>query len=189
MNVSNQIKKFRERDGYSQEFLAEKMFVSRQTISNWENDKSYPDIHNLLIMCQLFKVSLDELVEDDLKNVQIKNIKKELDFWTWMMIIPMVLGSVLIGPMIHYFHWLGMGITYLVFLIGIIASTKLEKIKIKNEIETYDRILAFINGKDPKEVQKSKFRDIWTSSISFIFFVGVIIGISYLSIILTDYFL
>ena len=174
MNVSNQIKKFRERDGYSQEFLAEKMFVSRQTISNWENDKSYPDIHNLLIMCQLFKVSLDELVEDDLKNVQIKNIKKELDFWTWM---------------IHYFHWLGIGITYLVFLIGIIASTKLEKIKIKNDIETYDRILAFINGKDPKEVQKSKFRDIWTSSISFIFFVGVIIGISYLSIILTDYFL
>ncbi|MDU1047980.1 MAG: helix-turn-helix transcriptional regulator, partial [Staphylococcus epidermidis] len=55
MNVSNQIKKFRERDGYSQEFLVEKMFVSRQTISNWENDKSYPDIHNLLIMCQLFK--------------------------------------------------------------------------------------------------------------------------------------
>lgn len=104
------------------------------------------------------------------------------------MIIPMVLGSVLIGPMIHYFHWLGIGITYLVFLIGIIASTKLEKIKIKNDIETYDRILAFINGKDPKEVQKSKFRDIWTSSISFIFFVGVIIGISYLSIILTDYF-
>ena len=189
MNVSNQIKKFRERDGYSQEFLAEKMFVSRQTISNWENDKSYPDIHKLLIMCQLFKIYLDELVEDDLKNGQIKSIKKELDFWTWMMIITMVLGSVLIGPMTHYFHWLGMGITYLVFLIGIIASTKLEKIKIKNDIETYDRILAFINGKDPKEVQKSKFRDIWTSSISFIFFVGVIIGISYLSIILTDYFL
>ena len=87
MNVSNQIKKFRERDGYSQEFLAEKMFVSRQTISNWENDKSYPDIHKLLIMCQLFKIYLDELVEDDLKNGQIKSIKKELDFWTCMMII------------------------------------------------------------------------------------------------------
>lgn len=129
MNVSNQIKKFRERDGYSQEFLAEKMFVSRQTISNWENDKSYPDIHNLLIMCQLFKVSLDELVEDDLKNVQIKNIKKELDFWTWMMIITMVLGSVLIGPMIHYFHWLGIGITYLVFLTGVVyySTSRLSK--------------------------------------------------------------
>ena len=75
------------------------------------------------------------------------------------------------------------------FLIGIFASNKVEKIKIKNDIETYDRILAFINGKDPKEVQKSKFRYIWTSLISFIFFVGVIIGISYLSIILTDYFL
>ena len=52
------------------------MFVSRQTISNWENDKSYPDIHKLLIMCQLFKIYLDELVEDDLKNGQIKSIKK-----------------------------------------------------------------------------------------------------------------
>ena len=48
-----------------------------------------------------------------------------------MMIITMVLGSVLTGPMIHYFHWLGIGITYLVFLIGIIASTKLEKLKSK----------------------------------------------------------
>lgn len=50
MNISNRIKKFRERDGYSQEFLAEKMYVSRQTISNWENNKSYPDIHNLLLL-------------------------------------------------------------------------------------------------------------------------------------------
>ncbi|HDC0343189.1 TPA: helix-turn-helix transcriptional regulator, partial [Staphylococcus aureus] len=45
MNLSKQIKKYRERDGYSQEYLAEKLYVSRQSISNWENDKSLPDIH------------------------------------------------------------------------------------------------------------------------------------------------
>ena len=104
------------------------MFVSRQTISNWENDKSYPDIHNLLIMCQLFKVSLDELVEDDLKNVQIKNIKKirllDMDDDNYNGIRKCSHRS--------YDSLLSLvrnRITYLVFLIGIIASTKLEKLK------------------------------------------------------------
>lgn len=41
----------------------EKLYVSRQSISNWENDKSLPDIHNLLMMCDLFNVTLDDLVK------------------------------------------------------------------------------------------------------------------------------
>ncbi|MEJ7517531.1 helix-turn-helix transcriptional regulator, partial [Staphylococcus pasteuri] len=45
MNIGNQIQFFRQRDHLSQEDLAAKLYVSRQTISNWENDKSYPDIH------------------------------------------------------------------------------------------------------------------------------------------------
>ncbi|WP_394370522.1 helix-turn-helix transcriptional regulator, partial [Finegoldia magna] len=58
MDIGQQIRKYRERDEYSQEYLAEKLYVSRQTISNWENEKSYPDIHNLLVMCELFDISL-----------------------------------------------------------------------------------------------------------------------------------
>lgn len=50
MNLGSQIKYFRQRDYLSQEDLAEKLYVSRQTISNWENDKSYPDVHNLLML-------------------------------------------------------------------------------------------------------------------------------------------
>lgn len=64
------------------------MFVSRQTISNWENNKSYPDIHNLLMMCNLFNVSLDDLVKGDVEKLELTRDKKELNFWTWMMIIP-----------------------------------------------------------------------------------------------------
>ena len=41
MDIGQQIRKYRERDEYSQEYLAEKLYVSRQTISNWENEKSY----------------------------------------------------------------------------------------------------------------------------------------------------
>ena len=65
MEIGNQIKKHRNKLKWSQEVLAEKAYVSRQTISNWENDKSYPDIHSLLILGKLFNISLDELVKGD----------------------------------------------------------------------------------------------------------------------------
>ena len=44
MDVGIRIKKYREKQNISQDELAEKIFVSRKTISNWENSKSYPDI-------------------------------------------------------------------------------------------------------------------------------------------------
>ena len=49
MELSIQIKKYRTELHLSQEELAEKVYVTRQTISNWENEKSYPDIHSLLL--------------------------------------------------------------------------------------------------------------------------------------------
>ena len=50
MELGKRIKEYRNTAQMTQEDLAEKMFVSRQTISNWENDKSYPDIHSLLML-------------------------------------------------------------------------------------------------------------------------------------------
>ncbi|MCU5121324.1 helix-turn-helix domain-containing protein, partial [Bacillus cereus] len=58
MNIGKQIHYFRKRDNMSQEELAAKIHVSRQSISNWENERNYPDIHNLLMMSILFNVSL-----------------------------------------------------------------------------------------------------------------------------------
>ncbi len=68
MNISKQIQYFRKRDNMSQEKLAEKIHVSRQSISNWENERNYPDIHNLLMMSILFNVSLDDLVKGDVNH-------------------------------------------------------------------------------------------------------------------------
>ena len=70
-----------------------------------------------------------------------------------MMIIPFLTSAILIGPLIHYLSWWGLGIDYIIILIGIFASNKVERIKIKNDIETYDRIVAFMNGKDPNEIK------------------------------------
>ena len=82
MDIGQQIRKYRERDEYSQEYLAEKLYVSRQTISNWENEKSYPDIHNLLVMCELFDISLDDLVRGDLNSNKQESIKRKMNIWS-----------------------------------------------------------------------------------------------------------
>ena len=63
MELSKTIKRLRTEKGWSQETLAEKAYVSRQTISNWETEKNYPDVHSLLILSDLFGVSLDELIK------------------------------------------------------------------------------------------------------------------------------
>ncbi|WGX77626.1 helix-turn-helix transcriptional regulator (plasmid) [Paraclostridium bifermentans] len=76
MEIGKQIKKYRTDRKLSQEALAERIFVSRQTISNWENDKNYPDMKSLLLLSSLFNVSLDILVKGDLEEMK-KEIKKE----------------------------------------------------------------------------------------------------------------
>lgn len=50
MELGNRIKQHRTAHGWSQDDLAEKAYVSRQTISKWENDKSYPDLQSLLLL-------------------------------------------------------------------------------------------------------------------------------------------
>ena len=71
MNIASQIKKHRLYHSYSQDDLAEKVFVSRQTISNWETEKSYPDLQSLFLLSNLFNVSLDGLVKGDLETARL----------------------------------------------------------------------------------------------------------------------
>ena len=70
MDISKQIKKYRLDSKLSQETLAEKVFVTRQTISNWETGKNYPDINSLVLSNTLFGVSLDTLVKGDLEEMK-----------------------------------------------------------------------------------------------------------------------
>ena len=58
------------RSGFTQESVAEKVNVSRQTISNWENEKSYPDIISVIELSNLYSISLDELLKGDEKMME-----------------------------------------------------------------------------------------------------------------------
>lgn len=63
MKIGDQLKKARLDKNMTQEEVAEKIFVSRQSISNWENNKTYPDIGNVIALSDLYEISLDELLK------------------------------------------------------------------------------------------------------------------------------
>lgn len=62
MNFGDKLKQIRANQGLSQEQLAEKIGVSRQAITKWETNRGLPDVENMIILAEIFKVTLDELV-------------------------------------------------------------------------------------------------------------------------------
>ena len=75
MEIGKKLKEARLNRDLTQEVIAEKLNVSRQTISNWENEKSYPDIISVIALSDLYSVSLDELLKGD--QDMMKKIEKD----------------------------------------------------------------------------------------------------------------
>lgn len=70
MTIGNQLKNARINSGKTQEEISEALQVSRQTISNWENDKSYPDVRTVIQLSEIYQLSLDELLKENEAFVQ-----------------------------------------------------------------------------------------------------------------------
>lgn len=62
MEIGNKLNQLRKLSGMTQEQLAEKLNVSRQTISKWETDSTSPDLESIVRVCKIFHVSLDDLL-------------------------------------------------------------------------------------------------------------------------------
>ena len=157
MNIGNQIKKYREQLKISQEELADKIFVSRQTISNWENNKNYPDIKSLSLLSYNFNVSLDDLIKGDIEKmkeiIDEKEIKK-LNFHSKILTICFAILILLAVPLFMWlekYAFIPMGI---VFIITMFWALKVEKIKKDNDIQTYKEIVAFSEGKKLNMIDK-----------------------------------
>ena len=65
MNIGKKLKDAREKSKLSQELVSEKLNITRQTLSNWENNKSYPDILNVIELSKIYNITLDYLIKDD----------------------------------------------------------------------------------------------------------------------------
>ncbi|HDR4369110.1 TPA: helix-turn-helix domain-containing protein [Bacillus cereus] len=156
MNIGKQIHYFRKRDNMSQEELAEKIHVSRQSISNWENERNYPDIHNLLMMSILFNVSLDDLVKGDVKIMKEELQKSTFFKWSYIMLALMIILPISLVPVCYFFGYYGF-ITLLVFSIFLMfASLKVENIKKENNLKTYREIVDFMEEKPVSKVKVDK---------------------------------
>lgn len=72
MDFGDKLKQYRLNEGLSQEQLAEKIGVSRQAITKWETKRGLPDVENMIILAELFKLTLDELVLEEVKKQEEK---------------------------------------------------------------------------------------------------------------------
>ncbi|MBQ8952257.1 MAG: helix-turn-helix transcriptional regulator [Eubacterium sp.] len=159
MELGNQMKKYRGEMKLSQDALAEKIYVSRQTISNWETGKNYPDVNSLIRMSEVFGVSVDVLLKGDVE--EMKKIIKEDDIhdfykMSWVYTILFFLVLVTPIPLVKFLGFWGLGIWGVLAAVVIVYAIKIEKKKKTLNIQTYREISAFLEGKTLDEIEAAR---------------------------------
>ncbi len=150
MEIGNRLKKYREHINLSQEELADKVYVSRQTVSNWENSKSYPDINSLKLLSNIFDVSLDEFIKGDIEEMKKRIDENDLKDYNTLSIIFSIEFLVMFlsaYPLLRCLKSLGFIIWFIIVILTLYTSIKIEKIYKKNDCRTYKEIVAFTEGK------------------------------------------
>lgn len=156
MEISEQIKNHRMQLQLSQEELAKRIYVSRQTISNWENEKSYPDIPSLLLLSNLFGVPVDELIKGDLKKMKQEINQEEVNAFNTQgnIFSALVIASILtFVPLLVWKGMLGLVLWLPLYLITMLYAFRIEKLKRTNNIHTYKEVVAFSEGKRLDEIE------------------------------------
>ncbi|MGL4762422.1 MAG: helix-turn-helix domain-containing protein [Sarcina sp.] len=175
MNISKQLKNYRKKLDISQEGLAEIVHVSRQTISNWENDKSYPDLQSLVLLSEYFEISLDELVKGDIvimKDELGRNEMQKLTIWSIVNFMVVAFSTV-------FFVKFKSIIPAITLILGLFLmfwiAWKIEKIKENKDIKTYEEIMAYMKKQEiPKIEEKERKKKIWVQGIVYTLISGVI---------------
>lgn len=159
MEISTQIKKYRNHMNLSQEELAEKVYVSRQSISNWETGKNYPDIHSLLLLSSLFNISLDQLIKGDveimkneIKETEIKKFNKIGGIYA----VFLILTVITLVPFLAFMDWYGLIPWSGVYAIALYFAFKADKVKKENHLSTYKEIVAFTEGRRLDEIEEQQ---------------------------------
>lgn len=159
MELGKQIKMHRQEAHLSQEELANRVYVSRQTISNWENDKSYPDVNSLVLLSEIFQISLDKLIKGDIevmKDVIQKEEIEKMNRYGKSYTIMLIATAVSAVPL---FMWLGVWAFIpwgIIWAISMYFAFKVEKVKKDNDVQTYKEIVAFSEGKLLDDIHKQR---------------------------------
>ena len=163
MELEKHIKEQRARLGMSQEALAEAVFVSRQTISNWETDRTYPDVQSLLLLSALFDTTVDELIKGDVSKME-ETCKRD---WALMqrLAIGMTIFAILgIAAFFAAFQELRADwgwhsaptfvLAAVLYGIAFALAVWCDRIKKTHDLVTYSEIVAFSNGEPVDRASK-----------------------------------
>ncbi len=159
MELGKQIKKHRQKVQLSQEKLADRVYVSRQTISNWENDKSYPDVNSLVLLSEIFQISLDNLIKGDIevmKDIIQKEEIVKMNRYGKIYTIMLIVTAISAVPL---FMWLGVWAFIpwgIIWALSMYFAVQVEKVKKDNDVQTYKEIVAFSEGKLLDDIQKQR---------------------------------
>ena len=159
MKFAENLKKYREIDSISQEELAEKIFVSRQTISNWENNKSYLDVNSLVLLSKTFDTSIDNLIKGDIEIMKEKINQIDIDRFNRLSLLYNIFLIAIIFtpiPLIHFLGLWGFVIYGIIAILGLAVAISVERMKKKNNIHTYREIMAFTEGKKLDEISQAR---------------------------------
>ena len=127
MEIGQKLKNARTASGLTQELVAEKLGVSRQTISNWENEKSYPDIVSVIALSDLYSISLDDLLKGDQNMMEHLEQSTNLVKSNQKLIAAILLNIFIVILLIALNLFLHAGTYYLllVFCLAVISSATL----------------------------------------------------------------
>ncbi|PNV66791.1 helix-turn-helix domain-containing protein [Enteroscipio rubneri] len=157
MEIGKRIRGHRADAGMSQDDLAQRVYVSRQTISSWENDKTYPDVQSLIILSDVFGTTVDELVKGDVEVMErtIDEDAKLMNRLGYAMtgLLALALAAfawfafqmvVWDWPLVHAVP------TIVLFFVlwgaAMAAGTWIDRIKKAHDLVTYREISAFMKG-------------------------------------------
>ena len=159
MELGKQIRRYRNERSFSQETLAEKVYVSRQTISNWENGKSYPDVNSLVLLSEAFEVSLDKLIKGDVENMKEQINREDQQIFNCLSVIYTVLllaVAVTPLPLVEFLSYAGLGIWLALLGVALYVARLVEKKKKEMDVQTYKEIVAFMEGKSLNDIEKAR---------------------------------
>lgn len=182
VELGTHIKEYRTERGMSQEDLAARIYVSRQTVSNWETDKTYPDVESLLLLSVLFDTTIDELIKGDVEAMKdvLKNDAQKMQVYAVVGLAVALLGGALFVCGLTFWDW-GLVpsaiIGLLVWGIGMVLMAKVEHMKKEHDVITYRELVAFTKGEpidrdNPKSQRARQHRALKTVVLLAVALVG-----------------
>ena len=159
MELGTQIKKYRTEAGLSQEEFADKVYVSRQTVSNWETGKNYPDINSLVLMSETFGISVDTLLKGDaevIKEIIDKEDQKDFDRLGKLYGVLLLLVVLTPVPLARFLKFYGVALWACLAVVAVALAYMVEKKKQTFNITTYREIVSFLEGKRLDEIESAR---------------------------------